>query len=122
MVNPTNIEHIRCMQRMSEPVICQFLTELSEDWDLHTPIRTISAQFFDYAWYIQARGVSVVMAINFRGKDPASNTWRLELGKLAYVQPPMGIFRTLVSFPLSPQGFADAMDWIEDHGPQYFYE
>jgi hypothetical protein len=122
MVNPAYIEHVRGIQRQSEPAICQFLAQLSDAWDLQCPIRTISAQFYDYAWYLQDRGISVVMAINFQGEYPASHTWRLEVGTLAYTKPPFNIYRTLVTFPLTTRGFADAACWINDQGPQRFFE
>jgi hypothetical protein len=122
MVDPAYIEHIRGIQRQSEPIICQFLAQLSDAWDLQCPVRTISAQFYDYAWYLQDRGISVVLAINFQGDYPASHTWRLEIGTLSYAKPPFNIYRTLVSFPLTPRCYEEAADWIDDHGPQYFYE
>jgi len=122
MVDPAYIEHVRSLQRQSEPLICRFLAQLSDAWDLQCPIRTISAQFYDYAWYLQDRGISVVLAINFQGEYPNSHTWRLELGKLSYVQPPLSIYRTLVTFPLTSQGFTEAVDWINDRGPEYFYD
>jgi hypothetical protein len=122
MVDPAYIEYVRSMQQKSEPLICQFLVQLSEAWDLPSSIRTISTQFYDYGWYVQARGLSIVMAINYHGRYPTSHTWWLEVGKLAYTKPPLNIYRTLISFPLSARGFAEAMDWMNDHGPQYFYE
>ncbi len=119
----THEEHLRSMQGQVEPMVCRLLGNLSEAWGLHCPIQTLQIDSTQpYGWFIHGFGVSVVMQCRYEGDFSAPSAVQLELGKLARAGSPWGPVEVLQSYPLTEQGFQEAVDCINEKGPCYFYQ
>ncbi len=118
----THQEPLHRIQEQVEPLICRLLGNLSDAWGLHSPIQALPIDSaHSYGWFIQGNGLSVVMQCDYEGDALAPSSLQLELGKLARAGSPFGPVEVLQSYPLTEQGFQQAVDCINEKGPGYFY-
>ncbi len=118
----THEEQLRSIPGQVEPMICRLLGNLSEAWGLHSPIQALQIDpMHSYGWFVQGNGVSIVLQCRYEGNFSAPSAVQLELGKLARAGWGAGPVEVLQSYPLTEQGFQEAVDCINEKGPRYFY-